>query len=35
MQKALDLGDLFIIAFVAIVFIAGVYTVFKFMRNKS
>jgi hypothetical protein len=35
MQKGLDLGDMFIMAFVAIVFIAGAYTVFKFMRNKN
>jgi len=35
MQKSLDLGDIFIVAFVAVVFIAGVYMVFKFMRSKS
>lgn len=35
MQKSLDLGDMFIIAFVAIVFVAGAYTVFKFMRQKN
>lgn len=35
MQKGLDLGDMFIMAFIAIVLIAGTYAVFKFMRNKN
>jgi len=35
MQKGLDLPEMFIVAFVAIVFCAGVYGVFKFMRHKS
>lgn len=30
----IDLSDMFIIAFVAIVFFAGCYGVFKFMRHK-
>lgn len=35
MQKGLDLGDMFIIAFIAIVLCAGAYAVFKFMRHKN
>lgn len=35
MQKGLDLGDMFIIAFIALVFIGGAYTVIKFMRSKN
>ncbi len=35
MAKPLDLSDLFIIAFIAVVFFTGAYTVFKFMRNKN
>jgi hypothetical protein len=33
MRQGLDLGDLFIIAFVALVFISGCVVVFKFMRG--
>jgi hypothetical protein len=35
MQQDLDMGDIFIIAFIALVFIGGAYTVFKFMRSKN
>lgn len=35
MQKGLDLSDMFIIAFIAIVFFGGAYAIFKFMRHKS
>lgn len=35
MQQSLDLSDYFIVCFVAIVFIAGVTMVFKFMRMKD
>jgi len=30
-----DLGDYFIVAFVAIIFIGGVIGVFKFMKGKN
>jgi hypothetical protein len=33
-MQAPDLSDYFIIAFVAVIFCAGVYGVFKFMRHK-
>jgi hypothetical protein len=35
MKQSLDLSDLFIIAFVAIIFIAGVVMVYKFMKAKD
>jgi hypothetical protein len=35
MKQSLDLSDYFIVGFVAIVFIAGVTMVFKFMRGKN
>lgn len=31
----MDLGDYFIVAFVAIIFIGGIIGVFKFMRSKN
>ena len=34
MQK-LDYSDLFILAFIAVVFITGAVTIYKFMRNKK
>jgi len=33
--SSLDGADLFILAFVAIIFITGAVVVFKFMRNKK
>jgi hypothetical protein len=35
MNKQLDGGDFFILAFIAIVFISGAIVVFKFMRNRK
>jgi len=35
MNKGVDLSDLLIIAFVAIVFITGAVVVFRFMRRKN
>lgn len=34
-MNQLDYGDYFILVFIAIVFVVGAYTVFKFMRNKE
>lgn len=34
MKQSMDLGDYFIVAFVAIIFIGGVIGVVKFMRGK-
>lgn len=33
MKNSMDLSDLFIVAFVAVIFITGCVTVFKFMRG--
>lgn len=33
-MNKLDLGDIFIIAFVATIFIIGAITVYRFMRKK-
>lgn len=35
MKQSLDLSDLFIIAFVAVIFIGGVVMVYKFMKAKD
>jgi len=34
MQQEISYGEYFIVVFVAIVFIGGAITVYKFMRNK-
>ena len=33
-MNKMDLGDIFIIAFIAAIFIIGAVTVFRFMRKK-
>ena len=35
MSKSVDLGDLLIMAFVAVVLVTGVIVVFRFMRQKN
>ena len=35
MKQSVDLSDLFIIAFVAVIFVAGIVMVYKFMKAKD
>jgi hypothetical protein len=34
-SNSLDISDIFIVVFVAIIFVIGAVVVFKFMRNKK